>query len=84
MSWTMRIHYGNTNDGIPPVEKTIQPIAAIMKPMPAYSLILIFWYPLWNFVNKMVACCTWQTTIFLVSITKYIFSYQAFFTINTG
>lgn len=81
MSWAMSIH--GSIKVAPPVVHVIQPIAAIMKPIPAYSLILIFWYPLWYFVYEMVAFCTRQTAILLVPITKYIFSYQAFFTVNT-
>ena len=53
VSWTMGIHYGNTSEGIPPVAYTIQPMAATMKPIPKYSLILIFRNPLWYFVDYM-------------------------------
>jgi hypothetical protein len=52
-------HYGKASIGIPVVEYTIQPIAAITKPIPAYSLILIFWYPLWNFVDYIMCYGTW-------------------------
>ena len=61
-------HYGSTNVGIPDVLKTIQPIAAIMKPIPAINLILIFWYPLWYVVYQMMAYCTFQATVFLMPI----------------
>ena len=50
--------HGKTRTGIPVLVYTIHPIAAIMKPIPAYNLILIFWYPLWYFVYKMMADST--------------------------
>jgi len=43
-------HYGSTNVGIATPEKTSQPIAAMIKPIPKTSLIFIFWYPLWYIV----------------------------------
>ena len=81
MSWAVSVYGMPPSNGIVPVH-VIQPIAAKMKPIPSSSLIFIFWYSLWYFVYEMMAFCTWQTTILLVPITKYIFSYQTFFTVN--
>lgn len=53
VSGTMGVHYGTPPSiGIVPVH-AIQPIAAIMKPIPAINLILIFRNPLWYFIDYM-------------------------------
>lgn len=68
VSGAMGIHYGNTSDGIPPVAYTIQPMAAIMNPIPKISLILIFRNPLWYFIDYIHLNGTWQTSILLMSV----------------
>jgi len=53
---------------LPPCDHATQPIAAIMKPIPAINLILIFWNPLWYFVYDMVAHGTSQAPVFVVPV----------------